>query len=296
MFTRNDVSSLAAHLYSSPTAQDAQVGWRRSGETVTDFAARVGVSTADLIRLNPEYFNAHRLPDGSGYTLGTWDKLRLSADAPPESAIRPEERRSTPDRFSADQPSSNWFQWFFGGGSQRPPNAYDSAFNGPRGPTSSGGPTGQTRVPAMPVPPQYQQHINAVTERVRDQLARVGVSPDDFRALMSRVMHFESRFDPNAGSPVGARGLMQLMPDTAAEVARKHGIPFNPSQITDPAMNTLLGGLYLAGLVEQFGGRFDLAAAGYNAGPNRDSLRAGFIPNIAETQAYVRNVVPTSVA
>ncbi len=270
------------------TTNNSLVGWRRLGETIDEFCARVGVTGADLVRLNPEYFATTKRPDSNQYELGTWVRLRLSDNAPPESTLRPGGRTDEPDRQVAPaQPRLGFWARLFGGGSQRDPNPLNGAFGG----------TGQpTRIPGITAPAAYQQHIDAVANRVRDRLASVGVSAQDFTALMQRVMYFESSFDPNATSRVGARGLMQLMPDTAAEVARTHGVRFSPGMIADPATNIELGGLYLADMLVRFGGRFDLAAAAYNAGPNRASLRAGFVPQIAETQAYVRKVVPTSVA
>ena len=83
------------------------------------------------------------------------------------------------------------------------------------------------------------------------------------------VMRQESSFDVGAASPVGARGLMQLMPATATAVARKLGLPPDiPALTSDPAYNIRLGASYLQGLLDQFGA-LPLAIAGYNAGPNR---------------------------
>lgn len=97
-----------------------------------------------------------------------------------------------------------------------------------------------------------------------------GIDP----AVALGIMRQESSFDPQATSPAGARGLMQLMPATAAVVARRlngtAGIGANiPALTTDPAYNMRLGSAYLAGLLAQFGGVLPYAAAGYNAGPGR---------------------------
>lgn len=88
-------------------------------------------------------------------------------------------------------------------------------------------------------------------------------------AVALGVMRQESSFDPDAASPVGARGLMQLMPATAAAVARTLGEQALPGSLTDPALNMRLGTAYLAGLLAQFGGALPVALAGYNAGPSR---------------------------
>lgn len=90
------------------------------------------------------------------------------------------------------------------------------------------------------------------------------------RALALAIARRESEFDPAAQSGVGARGLMQVMPDTAAEVAARMGETSSAARlITDPAFNVRVGSAYLAGLVNSFGPSVALIAAGYNAGPSR---------------------------
>lgn len=89
-------------------------------------------------------------------------------------------------------------------------------------------------------------------------------------AVALAIMRQESNFDPFAVSPAGARGLMQLMPGTAAQVARGLGIAAPlPALTADPALNVRLGTTYLRGLLDQFDANIALAAAGYNAGPRR---------------------------
>ena len=87
------------------------------------------------------------------------------------------------------------------------------------------------------------------------------------RAVALGLIRQESSFDVQAGSPAGAQGLMQLMPGTASDVARKLGAAAGP--LTDPVINLRLGTAYLAGLLERFGGALPPALAGYNAGPGR---------------------------
>lgn len=80
----------------------------------------------------------------------------------------------------------------------------------------------------------------------------------------------ESEFDPVVVSGAGARGLMQVMPGTARQVAAAIGAPYSHAWLTaDPDYNARLGTAYLAGLGEQFDGNVILVSAGYNAGPNR---------------------------
>jgi Transglycosylase SLT domain len=109
--------------------------------------------------------------------------------------------------------------------------------------------------------------------------------------LFDAVIMQESRYNPSIVSPKGAFGLAQLMPGTAVQLGVDRYSLFE---------NLRGGARYLRRHVDQFG-RYDLALAAYNAGPNRKSLRNGLIPNIAETQAYVRTIlanwlgVPTPV-
>lgn len=89
-------------------------------------------------------------------------------------------------------------------------------------------------------------------------------------AVTLGVIRQESSFDPGALSPTGARGLMQLMPATAQEVARRLGEATSATALTaDPAHNMRLGSAYLQAMLDRFGGSLPLAVAAYNAGPAR---------------------------
>ncbi len=87
-------------------------------------------------------------------------------------------------------------------------------------------------------------------------------------SLVAGVIRQESAFDPRATSPVGARGLMQLMPGTAREMSRKLGVRYDPSRLYDPEFSVRLGTAYLRELIDRFDS-VELALAGYNGGPNR---------------------------
>ena len=90
------------------------------------------------------------------------------------------------------------------------------------------------------------------------------------RALALALTSQESSFNAAAVSSSGALGLMQLLPGTARDVAAKLGVPFIQDKLTrDPAYNVQLGSQYLTEMLRRFGGSYELAAAAYNAGPNR---------------------------
>lgn len=90
--------------------------------------------------------------------------------------------------------------------------------------------------------------------------------------MVLSIARRESEFDPGVQSGVGARGLMQVMPRTGREVARRIGRSEGHTterMITDPAYNAELGSAYLSFLAAQFRGNVVLMSAGYNAGPSR---------------------------
>lgn len=93
------------------------------------------------------------------------------------------------------------------------------------------------------------------------------------KALVLSIIRQESNFQTDAGSGVGALGLMQLMPTTAKEIAKAQSLPpATPGRLlTDPTYNIRLGSAYLAHLVNQFHGSYVLAVASYNAGPGRSA-------------------------
>jgi soluble lytic murein transglycosylase len=122
----------------------------------------------------------------------------------------------------------------------------------------------------------------------------------------------ESQFSQNALSHSGARGLMQLMPSTAAEQARKLGLPASTTALSDdPAYNLTLGSAYFTRLLNGFHGSYPLAVAAYNAGPGnvahwlreRGDPRSGAVDwvewieriPVAETRGYVAHVLENAV-
>jgi soluble lytic murein transglycosylase-like protein len=87
--------------------------------------------------------------------------------------------------------------------------------------------------------------------------------------LVYGIIRQESAFDSGAESWAGARGLMQLMPATARELAGKLGMSYSRERLADPAFNLRLGTTYFRQVLTMFDGNIDLALAGYNAGPYR---------------------------
>jgi len=113
--------------------------------------------------------------------------------------------------------------------------------------------------------------------KVAELSARYDLSP----ALIEAVVWQESRWRAGAVSPVGARGLAQLMPGTARELG------VNPD---DPFANLEGGARYLREQLDRFDGDIEKALAAYNAGPGRVAS-AGGVPRIRETQTYVSSIL-----
>ncbi|MCH7382260.1 MULTISPECIES: lytic transglycosylase domain-containing protein [Acinetobacter] len=125
--------------------------------------------------------------------------------------------------------------------------------------------------------PSYSRNKNAFDSLIRQAAQQHGVS----EGLIKAVMHTESGFNINARSPVGAQGLMQLMPATARR--------FNVNNAYDPQQNIFAGAKYLSWLLKRFNGDTRLAIAAYNAGEGNVDKYGG-IPPFRETQDYVRRV------
>jgi len=141
----------------------------------------------------------------------------------------------------------------------------------------------------------------------RDTLVREATNRGIHSSWVFAITRQESAFTDDARSGVGAMGLMQLMPGTAKETARKFSIPLaSPSQAIDPDKNIQLGAAYLSQVHAQFNGNRVLASAAYNAGPGRVKqwLRGAnhlsfdvWVESIPfdETRQYVQNVLSYAV-
>ncbi len=129
--------------------------------------------------------------------------------------------------------------------------------------------------PISVVPPAKPQNLNEVINSISD---RHHLDPD----LINSVIRAESGFNAHAVSPKGARGLMQLMPQTASKLGVSNSF--------DPSANVEGGTRYLSELLKRY--NFDLikALAAYNAGPHRVEQYRG-VPPYYETRTYVARIV-----
>ncbi|MFI3137322.1 MAG: transglycosylase SLT domain-containing protein [Methylococcaceae bacterium] len=136
-------------------------------------------------------------------------------------------------------------------------------------------------------------------QSVLDSAANNALDP----ALVFGLIRQESAFDQEAASPVGARGLMQIMPATGAQIAREMQEPWGSARsLLDPAVNIKYGTHYYSKLLQRFKGHAALAAAAYNAGPHRVSTWLPVLTGVSadiwvetipfkETRKYVSSVL-----
>lgn len=116
-----------------------------------------------------------------------------------------------------------------------------------------------------------------------------------FKALVDSVIKQESGGRVDAVSPKGALGIMQLMPDTARQMAQELGVQFNRNRLTrDADYNKQLGTAFLGKMLERYDGEQALALAAYNAGPARvdEWLERNGDPRLGQvsTSAWVRQI------
>lgn len=127
---------------------------------------------------------------------------------------------------------------------------------------------------------------------VKHHLREAAIANQIDYELLQAVIATESGFNADAVSPSGATGLMQLMPATAANFGvrgdKKNSIT---QKLTNPGLNIRTGSRYLRYLLDLFPGQVDLALAAYNAGEGTVQRAGNRIPNIKQTQNYVKNVM-----
>lgn len=157
------------------------------------------------------------------------------------------------------------------GGQYRPYDGDDAEGFGGDKPLVLTAPTGGDRVLYPVDVTRYDDLIREAAEHYRLPFA-----------FIKAVVKVESNFNPRAQSPKAAKGLMQLIDGTAGDM--------NVTDSFDPRQNVFGGARYLRLLANMFDGNMALTAAAYNAGPDR-VLRKKTIPNIEETQQYVRRVL-----
>jgi len=135
-------------------------------------------------------------------------------------------------------------------------------------------PVAAARTNVAPASAKSSDPVHALIESIA---ANHGMDP----ALVKAIVKTESNFNRWAVSSKGARGLMQLIPDTGAR--------FGVRDFFDPRQNIEGGVRYMKFLLEKFNGNLDLSLAAYNAGENLVE-KLGRVPPIAETRDYVRKV------
>ena len=129
--------------------------------------------------------------------------------------------------------------------------------------------------------PRGGERIVALAPGMADAARAHGLDP----LLLHAIAHVESRHNPQAVSPAGARGLMQVMPATA----QRFGVA-DPSSLHDAGTNLRASAALLRTLQKRYGADLRLVLAAYNAGEGAVARHGNDVPPYPETQAYVRDV------
>lgn len=142
--------------------------------------------------------------------------------------------------------------------------------------------SGNASTDIYPVSNIFNENILECSDELNSYFAEAASSYNVDAKLLKAIAYAESGFDPSNTSHSGAMGVMQLMPETAAECG-----------VTDPydARQNILGGTrYISNMLEKYNGNLSLALAAYNSGPGNVD-RYGGIPPFTETQNYVNKVL-----
>lgn len=129
-----------------------------------------------------------------------------------------------------------------------------------------------------PTPVAELKSDKTIPDHVAEASRTTGIDPD----FLNSVIHHESGFNPHAVSKKGAKGLMQLMPQTADQLGVRDSF--------DPGQNIQGGAAYLRQLLVQYNGDAQKALAAYNAGPHRVQQYNG-VPPYNETRSYVAGII-----
>ncbi len=148
-------------------------------------------------------------------------------------------------------------------------------------------PRAQRGIVDDPVAKRHRPKLRTVRTRFDALIESVASHHEVEPALVKAIVQAESSFNPNAVSRAGARGLMQVLPETASI--------FSVENLLDPQQNLQAGVQYLKHLIELFDGNVTMAVAAYNAGPSRVRRHRG-VPPYNETRNYLTKVMGLRVA
>lgn len=226
-------------------------------------------------------------PQVAQYVGQTWDRYNVSSFvislflARKETVAAERFSRYVAERLEPDSFETGLFWGLAHLASGNTRNSIRTSFNAVR---DHGGGKLNNEVLQLLYPLKYHKEVLALSKNVEP-------------ALMLALMRQESSFNPKAKSPVGARGLMQIMPQTAKHITRKRNI-----NLHDPVQNITVGTLYLSKLLAAHEDNFVFTLASYNAGPRAvERWRARYDVNVGmlfadlvpypETRNYVSGLL-----
>ena len=129
----------------------------------------------------------------------------------------------------------------------------------------------------------FHSRASLFSEQINTIASEFNIDP----GLLHSIAYVESRYNPSAVSPAGAKGMMQIMPATA----RRLGLQGSEEQLFNPLVSLHLSSTYLRILYDLFGNDLELVLAAYNAGENAVIKYGYTIPPYRETQNYVKSVM-----